>query len=112
MSLGPSGNPATQGRKAQTEADAAKRTDMALREVMATPAGRRALWAIVNTSGVFGYTAAGAEPKRDYGVFLIDWFQRVDTESYLLMQSEAAREASQKQELDRAAEKDGENDVG
>lgn len=101
MSLGDSGNPTVQGRAAKLESDAAERTDMALREVLGTPAGRRVLWAIVNGSGVFGTSAAGAYPKRDYGCELIDWLQTVDAELYLLMQADAAREAKDEAALKR-----------
>lgn len=110
MSLGPSGNETTQGRAAKLESDAEKRTNMALREVMKTAHGRRVLWAIVNSSGVFGYSESGSTPKRDFGVSLVAWFQATDPELYLQMQGDAAREAKDEQAIKREIEKDGESE--
>lgn len=88
----------------QQQQDAERQRQEDIKSVLATPAGRRFIWALLDErSGVFGPSFAGEAPHttayregvRSVGIELVKELQRVSPGQYVLMVAE------QLEELDR-----------
>ena len=89
-----------QGRKRKAQVQQERRT-AALKEVLASRAGRDVIWNLISEAGVYrtsfntnALAMAHAEGQRNVGLRLLANVMEASLSSYLLMQDEANKEES------------------